>query len=407
MASEQNLLAACIVDRHAYDMLTMHIGSQEFSPLGQHWLKQVEAYYTRDPEAKSCDPAILRQLGLQDMNNSQHRETLTDFYDNIPIIGASSQNILASVIEYQRQQTGLRLATAITSPNVSEAEMRTLLEEYNELLRVGESGLNKIDYVDYDSLGEFYEEGNRVPLFPRSLWKRKLVGGGALPGQHIVVYGRPEQGKTMFCIFQAACMAAAGYKVLYLVNEETAKLHAARAACSMAGVPIHKFDEMHSTIIAKARKKGLDNIRFHHMEPGTFSEIEAAIIDCEPQVVFLDQLAGVELGESNPVRAMDLAARRFRTLIGAYGIVGISVAQAGDRTERHGQEPPAYLSMADVYGSRTGLPAQADLMIGIGSDEDMRERSIRAISLPKNKLGGDHGGFPVRYDLARNRITVL
>lgn len=406
MASEQTLLAACIADKHAYDMLTMHVGFNEFSPLGQHWIRQVEAYYRRDPAAKSCDPLILRTLGIQEADH-HHKETLTSYYDDLPLVGASPQNILASVVEYQKQQTGLRLATAITSPNVGDDELRQLLDQYNELHRVAESGLNRIEYVDYDTLGNFYDEGNRIPLYPRSCWKRKLMGGGALPGQHIVVYGRPNQGKTMFCIFQAACMAADGYKVLYLVNEETARIHAARTACSMAGVPLHKFEEMHETIIAKARKRGLDNAHFHHMDPGTFGEIEQAIMDVKPDVVILDQLSGVDIGESNPVRAMDLAARKFRTLIGAYDLVGISVAQAGDRTERHGQEPPAYLSMSDVYGSRTGLPAQADLMIGIGSDEDMRERSIRAISLPKNKLGGDHGGFPVRYDLQLNRIQVL
>ena len=90
-----------------------------------------------------------------------------------------------------------------------------------------------------------------------------------------------------------------------------------------------------------------------------------------------------------------------------HGVVGVSVCQAGDKTEKHGQLPPAFLQMNDVYGSRTGIPAHCDLLIGVGYDQDMYDRDIRGISLPKNKLGGVHAGFKVRIDTQKSKVLNL
>ena len=161
------------------------------------------------------------------------------------------------------------------------------------------------------------------------------------------------------------------------------------------------------TIKARAMQENLDNAHILELKPGTFAEVEAGIKDCSPDMVVIDQLPGIDVGEANPVRGIDKAARSFRTLLQRHAVVGVSVSQAGDRTERHGQIPPAYLSMADVYGSRTGLPAQADLMLGIGYDQDMYDRNIRAFSLPKNKIGGTHESFKCYIDFQQSRLRAL
>ena len=233
------------------------------------------------------------------------------------------------------------------------------------------------------------------------------MGGGALPGHHILIYGRPEAGKSLFAINMVAGIAHNGKKVLYFGNEESVQTHYMRLACNLARRNIADFQDEGEGIVSLAEKRGLNNVTFIELTPGTFAEIEQGIKEYSPDVVVIDQLAGVDCGESNPVRSMDKAARSFRTLLLKYGCVGISVSQAGDRTERHGQLPPAFLGMGDVYGSRTGLPAQVDLMIGIGYDQDMYDRDVRGVSLPKNKLGGSHSGFKVRIDKQQSRVTGL
>ena len=281
------------------------------------------------------------------------------------------------------------------------------MDKYTDLLVACEAGSRQLSYVELDDLEEFYDESMIVPLFPKKVMRNKLVGGGAMPGHHILIFGRPEAGKSLFAIHQACGIANSGKKVLYCGNEESVKTHTARAACNLANTPISNFQEQRESVLDTARRKGLDRISFLDLEPGTLGELEQAIREMEPDVVVIDQLAGLDIGESSPVVSADKAARGARTLVKRYGAVGISVGQAGDRTERAGQLPPTWLGMGDVYGSRTGVPAQVDLMFGIGYDEDMLATDVRAISLPKNKLGGNHDGFKVRIDKQTSKIRTL
>jgi hypothetical protein len=105
---------------------------------------------------------------------------------------------------------------------------------------------------------------------------------------------------------------------------------------------------------------------------------------------------------------MEGNAIRFRSLINEYSLVGISVAQAGNRDERHNADGPLWLGAGDVDSSRVGLPAQVDLMLGIGRNSDLDARSQRAVSICKNKLySGPEAreGFIVSVDFARSIIT--
>jgi hypothetical protein len=60
--------------------------------------------------------------------------------------------------------------------------------------------------------------------------------------------------------------------------------------------------------------------------------------------------------------------------------------------------------MDDFDESRTGVPGSADLMCGVGSDQEHDRHNQRAISLPKNKMSGDHEGFIVNIDKYRSKI---
>ena len=63
--------------------------------------------------------------------------------------------------------------------------------------------------------------------------------------------------------------------------------------------------------------------------------------------------------------------------------------------------------MGDVDFSNTGIPAQADVMVGIGMDASLEAEGLRTISLPKNKVSGIHDNFPVRITPQLSRITSV
>lgn len=403
ISAETSIVAACMASRDAADTLAMHCALNEFSPLAQFWLEQIRNWYERDPEAQQVSPNTLRSLGLGS-TDERHAENLGQYLDSLPTV--SAPNVLADILTHKKTQVGLRLAALLTQPDSDTSEAREYLQDYSELLDAVERGTNRLNVLDTSSVHTAYDPETIVPLYPKQL-RKQLMGGGAQPGHHILVFGRPEAGKSLLTIHIACGAAHSKKKVLYFGNEEAVRTHYTRAACNLAGRYLKDFQEEGDEIIKVAEARGLRNITFVELTPGTLAEVEQGIVEFKPDLVIVDQLAGIDVGESNPVRSMDRAARGFRTLLLKHHVVGLSVSQAGDRTERHGQLPPAFLGLGDVYGSRTGLPAQCDLMIGIGFDEDMRERDVRGISLPKNKLGGSHTPFKIRLNIQQSRVRGM
>lgn len=397
--NENQIVAACVADRDAFRAFQVHGTGKDLTPLGKYWMEALETYYDRDADAEKADYKLLRETGIT-LSDERHRETLSAYYDALPVVGVSANNVVAQILGLQRHNVGLELANLLAS---GSTDTKDLIERYSELNLAIEVGLQKNRYLDYDSLDRVYDPEMIVPLYPKAL-RNQLMGGGALPGHTALIFGRPEAGKSLFAISIATYAAYKGRKVLYCGNEEAVETLGMRIACNLARRSIREFQEHSDAIRSTARSRGLDRINVMELSPGTFAEIEAGIQDTKPDLLIVDQLTGISVGESSDVRSMDKAARQFRTVCKSQRVVGLAVSQAGDRTEKHGQLAPAWLSMSDVYGSRTGIPAQMDLMLGIGFNEEMYDRDQRAISLPKNKLGGTHEGFVVNIDKFMSRI---
>jgi hypothetical protein len=82
--------------------------------------------------------------------------------------------------------------------------------------------------------------------------------------------------------------------------------------------------------------------------------------------------------------------------------VVVSVTQAGDSADRKN-----VLDIGDVDFSNTGIPAQADVMIGLGANDQLKQRGEICISLPKNKVSGRHEYFTVLAQPSLSKVTPL
>ena len=104
----------------------------------------------------------------------------------------------------------------------------------------------------------------------------------------------------------------------------------------------------------------------------------------------MDPIGGKSESRTNQLEA---AATFARNMAIKHKMVSISATQAGDSARNK-----AILDMGDVDYSNTGIPAQADLMIGIGGTEEQESSGIRVLSLCKNKITGQHDNWPVRLN---------
>ena len=96
---------------------------------------------------------------------------------------------------------------------------------------------------------------------------------------------------------------------------------------------------------------------------------------------------------------LEAAGIEARAIAKEYNVLVISVTQAGDSATGK-----VYLDISDVDSSKTGIPASADLMIGLGADEAMKANGLIGFSLCKNKMSGDHAKFTCSVNYATGVI---
>lgn len=405
-----NIVAAAIKSRRAYDRVSRFVDPSEFTPMGSYWWKLVAEWYSADPDAAGADIALLKERGLRKANPKQ-RETMEAWLDDLPP-AISPANVSQELLDLKRIAKGNELAAACHSGECAE-KLARLAQEHLDLLKSTEIGGSKVRRtMNVNAMREKLAAANRIPLAPMKLQERT---GGAVPGDHIVIFGRPEAGKSCFAINMTAGFIKTGHRVLYIGNEESTDKTLDRLICNLANCTSQQQADKPELAYARATQRGLrilENgdldpeglLHIYHMEPGSVPEIEELVMEIKPEVLVVDQFLNLSASGDKNTQKMEQNAKDLRALLARYDVVGVSVTQAGDRTERHGQVPPAWLGMGDVYGSRTGLPAQADLMIGLGFDSEMERHGVRAVSLPKNKLGGNHDGFTVNVDFAKTKL---
>jgi hypothetical protein len=151
-----------------------------------------------------------------------------------------------------------------------------------------------------------------------------------------------------------------------------------------------------------AREKAKDNLRMVHLPEGNLDDIEREIEDFQPTTLVINQIRNLRGKADGMTQQLEANAIVVRRLIATYGLVGLSITQAGDSASGK-----LWLDLSDIDSSKTGLPAQGDLIIGIGATNDMLQRNQRGLSLPKNKLSSEpnaHEGVIVDIDKSRAKF---
>jgi hypothetical protein len=151
----------------------------------------------------------------------------------------------------------------------------------------------------------------------------------------------------------------------------------------------------------RARQYGMeDRAIMVHLHPGSTGEVEELCDEHKPDVLVLDQIRNIG-GGTELTQKLNQVALEVRAMLGRYDMLGVSVTQAN---APEGQSPKVWLKDTDIDSSKTGLPAQADLLLGIGANEDMLMTGQRALSICKNKLNGNHEGFYIQMDYQTSRV---
>lgn len=403
---EQEILAASIADRGAYEAIEKHINSKEFSPHTGFWWKELSAYYARDKRVKSCSPGVLREIGQRNISNPKHAETILAALPE-SCDAVSVPNVVAAALGLLRTNRATEFASCVLGGDTKKAGK--LLETINDLWS-RETLQDESERIYASPVDELYEKvgrEQRIPILPQALNVR--VGGGVLPGHHILVFGRTEIGKSSFVINLVAGFIKQKKRVLYVGNEDEINNVKARVVCRVTGRTASEVEADRSGSIALYKQRRAEELlRLVHMQPGSMEEISQECEEFRPTVLILDQIRNVGSSEDGITRRIEDNAIKFRNLLSRWNLVGISVTQASDKSDRNSADLPVWLSAGDVDSSRVGLPGTADLMLGIGGNKEMIDRGQRSISIAKNKLFSgpqSREGFLCSFDVSRSLVT--
>ena len=395
---EKKLLATILKERKSFEALERLSVADSFSDPGKYLYGLVKEFYERDSKAMSIDVDILE--------SRIEREIPKQFtlYKNILLSlqgTSSSTNLLEEVVILKKESIARDLSSTLLTP--TRSGVLELMERYKSVDEaIRESSDSDGSLMISTNVGELIEDissKNKIELFPSSLQE---ATGGAMRGNNILVFARPEVGKSLFIINLCAGFLKSGLKVLFIENEDPAKSTMSRIICRLAEKSIYEVSKNPNATESHIKKLGYDNLILKSMSPGTFREMQGLIDDHHPDVIIINQLRNIWVGKESRVEQMEIAATQARNLAKKNDILVVGVTQAGDSGTNK-----LRLEMNDIDFSNTGMPAQMDLIIGLGMNQEFENKSWRMISLPKNKLSGQHTFFPVIVDTKTNLVTSI
>lgn len=391
MTSPRTLIAASLKDRRAFDAVAASQEPAAFTgDLLTIW-RALEDYYRRDAAVQSCVLDTLRAIALEGVANPKSRKRLGEALTEIGALDASADNVRESLRIVARERIGTQLAVALSARRGRD-EVETLIGAWQETF-VTDEGDEELTYEA--ALTSRLDPKGRLEVRPLVL--NKSLGGGVLPGHNITMFARPELGKSAMGITMAVGFARKGHKVLYFCNEDPAADLMVRAITVFTKKPreIVEYGQL-----MEALKLGLGNLRFVDIAPGSLAEIEGHVRKHKPAVIVVDQIRNVHAGKSeNMTQRLDTVAQGIRALGKRYGMVTVSITQAGDSARGK-----SILDDGDIDSSNTGIPAAADVLIGIGATETQIANGSRTLSLCKNKVTGRHDVVNVTLDPATSLV---
>jgi KaiC/GvpD/RAD55 family RecA-like ATPase len=399
MATESQLLASAARSREACERLNGSI-KELLSPLGQTIYAQICGYYERDAEAKCTDFLILRELVSRTANSPKLQQRLSAALEEIESLEISPANIVKVQMALQREKAGAKLSALLASGTGTD-DVRAQIESYIALLDAEEDKA-EAEVVRGAPLADLirvsYAPENLIKVAPKALNDR--LDGGMLRGHHLVIYARPEAGKTLFTINMVAGFLRQGLTVLYVGNEEPVYDLVLRAVSRLTGMTKYEIIEAPERADTLAREKGYDNLIFAGGDTSSLADIARLLEEFKPDVLVVDQIRNISTPEDNFTRQLEKIAKAVRRIARRYNVLAVSVTQAGDSATGK-----SVLTMEDVDSSKTGVPAAMDVMLGLGATEEDIKLNRRYVSITKNKISGKREAFPVTIVPALSKVV--
>lgn len=285
---------------------------------------------------------------------------------------------------------GQAAARGLSGEDVSFDELRTIINEEDEVTN-DDNAIEEID-LDIDALVAEAEEGNGFRFGVKTI-------DDCIPplyaGLHVIIFARPETGKTSFCAFLVAQALKQGKTVMYFANEEPGR----NVLTSIARSYFDKSSAQLRAMPPKAREEWdavRTNLKMYDVGDVDIDRLKSLMQKHKPDIVVADQMDNFTVSGSSKKDVSDLGLlyRDARVIAKKLPTLWISVCQASSEAEGR-----SVLTMSMMHNSKTDKPGTADIVMGIGKTDAVAENFVRTITFCKNKTEvAFHGPVAVQFN---------
>lgn len=371
------ILAAMIVDRAAFEVIFPNVSARTLDPITALIISGISRYYSVDPNAEYIHIDTLYDQISAGLNNPKHAPEVKHILSIVATLApdVSSKNVKEVFRIYKEDALARQLAATLASTDRTGAQ--DLMEEYLKLKDVAD--FEKEPELTALIQERFNKEG-LMPILPMCL--NEALDGGARKEHHIIIMGRPESGKSLACINASAGLARFGAKGIFFENEDRTDDTRLRFWCNLSGMSKEEIQQNSRLAQEQARANGIANIRVQPLCPGTPGEIKYFVKSEKPDFIVVNQIRNLHVRAGTRTEQLERAATEMRNIGKKYGVLVISVTQAGDSAT-----DKLILDQGDVDGSNTGIPSQGDVILGVGCNVQYEKADMRHLSTSKNKIG--------------------
>ena len=297
-----------------------------------------------------------------------------------------ANNIIRSLFKRRIAQNIAQLASNIY--NGQEADFSEIKKQLDTSFDDDDG--DEYEYVT-DNINNLIEKLKDNTKWKFNLAPLKEAVNGIGEGNLVIVFARPEAGKTAFWVNLVAGIdgfAAQGAKVCALINEEPAIRTQMRLINAHTGLTM---DEIRADT-QEANKKWAEvrqNIHILDTVDWSLDDVDDFVQKEKPDILVIDQLDKVGVTGNfartdEKLRAIYIGAREVAKRNDCC-VIAISQASADGQGKFD-------LTFDMMEGSKTGKAAEADVIIGVGHRDKMdTDERVRSLAISKNKITGWHG----------------
>ena len=384
MVRENRIIQAALHSGEAYSSLSPIVEEEDFSRHAWVVWEKIVDYYERDGDATEVDVEIVRDaLKVDYPRHFEQFEIILSTEETI-----SPPNAVAEYLQLKEQGIKHRLAECLLNGE-DRGVVLDLMDRLKTITDVeSDDGMVLDNGTEIDDIIDSISPDNIIKVRPQILADK--LDGGLVPGNQVAIYANTEVGKTLFAINMACGLLQDGYRVLYLGNEDAKKMMLLRFYSNLSGMTKHEILATPARAQELAVAGGYNNLFFMDGQPGSVAEVRRAVEKCDPHVMFIDQMANMEMRDFSKVEKNEELSVALRRIAKRYEIVSIIVHQADN--DAHGK---LVLEKNNMHYTNVGVQGQMDVMIGIGMNPEYEQQGRRMLSLTKNKNSGNHDVFPI------------